>query len=104
MEATRARADTRTVQRPGGEGPRNLERFSDAFASTMLTPGPMQPPLLPSSQSPERLRFMEKAESPEMEMRTRRPEKNQWLWFLVVLAAFGLVIAAALLVAWLLGL
>lgn len=47
---------------------------------------------------------MEIATSPETEMRTRRPEKNQWLWLLVILGAFGLVIGAALLVAWLLGL
>ncbi len=70
----------------------------------MIPSGPMQPPLLPSSQSPERLRFMEKVNTPEDLWKSRPAERNQAVWFFVILAAFGLMIAGALLVFWLLHL
>ena len=73
-----------------------------AHAPRMGFSGPSQPPLLPSSQPPERLRFMEKETSPEARHSRPRAEKNQILWFLLILGVFGLVGLGAILVNWLL--
>ncbi len=64
---------------------------------------PSQPPLLPSSQPPERLRFQEREPRSDTRKVTSRAEKYQLLWFALILGVFGVLFLGAVLLSWLLG-